>query len=519
MDVSTPERGQMMPLEIWRAARAGELLAAMTPGAPRGVVAPEGLPRAARLIGRASTLDALLASLASAAQPNAAIALIGPPGAGKSALAAEAIARAGARDHFPGGALWLSCAGLSGDPGLAEALDRLARAFDAPRGPESPRALLALDHLGLALDVAALLDALAGGNYALLITARRSLQDARIYDEPLAPLDQDATTTLYRQTLRQLDPVRPTSEDEQLIVAQTQALGGSPLAIEAAAALTGAMGWPIEPAPTGEERDLRWSLERTWAALPPWARRALVGLAPLGGAAFPRGVALAVVDAAVRYGASGDAPVAGEPVDGGVASSSERRANVAAALDALVGLRLIGAQALGRLRMSPAVRRFTSAHVSDAPDEASQAMGEAMADWWLEYARVRAGHSGAASLVAEAPGLMGALTWAREAGRHHSLLELADAILPAWRAHGRLDELRLILSWSVEAARAPDDQPRLRAKLHELAALDASAGRLSEARAEYAEALALASALGDPQAEALERRGLDGLPALDAPEA
>jgi AAA ATPase-like protein len=518
MEGSTLERGQMTPFEIWRAARAGELVAAMTPGAPRGVLALEGMPRAARLIGREATLDALLATLTSADQPTTTVALIGPPGAGKSALAAEAVARAAERGLFPSSAIWLSCAGLSGDPGLAETLDRVARAFDGLRGPDSPRALLALDHLELTLDVAALLDALADGNYALLITARRSLQDTRIQDEFLAPLDQDAASDLYRRTLHQLDPVRPTGEDEPLIASQAQALSGSPLAIEIAAALTGAMGWPLDVSLAGEERDLRWSLERTWKALPLWARRALVGLSRLDGAAFPRGGALAVMDAAVSYLASGDAPLIGSRVDGGATGSLERRANVAGALDALIGLRMIGAQALGRLRMSPAVRQFASAHLSDTPDAASVAMGEAMAGWWLEYARGRAGHSGGASLVAEAPGLIGALIWARATGRHSFLLELAVAIIPAWRAHGRLDELRLILGWSVEAARALDDEPRLRAKLHEVAALDASAGRYTEARAEYAEALALASALGDTQAEALERRGLDGLPAPEMPD-
>lgn len=499
---SHPARQEITPEEMRWAARAGALVVANTPGAPRGVSAPDGLPRVARLIGRDATLEATLAAL-TGLKPPAALALIGQAGLGKSALAAEVVARAAERNLFPGGVVWLACEGLSGDPGLEETLAHVRRALGDTRGPHASRALLALDHLEPALDAVALLDALTEHNVALLLTARRSLEDARLRDMPLAPLDSDAATDLYRQTLRQIDPTRPNAADEPLIVGVAGALGGSPLAIGLAAALAGATSWPLAAAPVSEDEPVAASLERTWEALPRAARRAFAGLALLEGATFPRGAALVVATRVLRQIAGGDRT--------GLDEVGLLRARAAETLDALIGLRLVDSLASGRLLLGLTIRHEAARRYRESPDDERGAPGEALAEWWLAFARAQTGHDAAATLAADAPGLMAALAWGRAHERPQTVFDLAAAVIPGWRVAGRTEDLRHALTWSVEAARALDNAPELRRALHDLALFDASAGRVAQARAGYGEALRLARDNGDEQAEALERHGLAAL--------
>ncbi len=523
---------EMTAGEIQAAARAGELTGAMTPGAPLGVVAPEGLPRAVRLIGREEPLERALARLADADAP-VVLTISGPPGVGKTAFAAEIVARAGVGGLFPGGVVWLSCEELSGDAGLEATLTRVARSIgvepegktslevwqaelrDTLRAGDGPRLLLALDSVEPALDWTALLDTLAGGRAALLLTARQTLQDGGTQDEPLAPLDLDSAAELFRQRLHQGDHARPTAEDEPLIAGAVAEAGGLPLAIGLAASLAAIMRQPLDqrpPAARADERPcganavLRARLDRSWATLPGTSRRLLAGLALVEGATFPRGVALAVAGAALRAPASDDIgvedPGAGE----------EWREQAAIALDALIGLGLVEALAAGRLRLHPVIRRYAAARLREAPEDTRDALGAAMAGWWLDYARAHQGMDGVSALEAEAAGIMGAITWAHVRERPHTLLDLTLAAGYAWRLRGRTEDERHFLPWAVASARALDDPSRLRAALHDLAAFNARAAHVAEARSGFEEALRLASEQGDGEAAALARHALDMLP-------
>ncbi len=522
------DQREMTTEELRAAARAGQLIGATTPGAPQGVIAPEGLPRVAKLEGREASLERTLASLADAVAP-AVIAISGPPGVGKTAFAAEVVARAAQRGLFPGGAVWLSCEGQSGDAGLESAFAHVTRAIGAERAVDSdlekrraalfdnlhtgdaPRLLLAFDDVEPALDATALLDTLACGRPALLLTARQAIQDVRVQGEPLAQLDSLSAIELFRQRLHQGVHERPAAEDEPLLANAALATGGLPLAIGLTASLTAYMRQPlewIEPAASADESrgaaaGMRARFDRSWAALPVAHQRLLAGLTLVDGATFPRGVALAAAGAALRAPSSGDA---GEDRPG-----EAWREGAAMALDALIGLRLVDTLAAGRLRLHPIIRRYAATRLRETPEDTRDALGAAIAGWWLNYASAHEGKGGVAALEAEATGIMGAITWAHARGRHHALLDLTRRVNYAWFVRGRSEDQRHFLSWAVEAARALDHPSGLRAALHDQAAFDARAGRAAEARAGYAEALRLACELGDEQAAAMERHALGAL--------
>lgn len=505
------------------AARAGELIGAMAPGAPTGVVAPEGLPRVGRLMGRDVALDEALTSLTSGSSLTVS-ALNGLPGVGKTVFAAEVVARAGERGLFPGGAVWLSCEGQSGDSGLEAMLTRVARAMGDERATAEPdperrrqavyaslhtegasRLLLALDNIEPTLNAVALLDILAGGRATLLLTARQAIQDARVSEFPLGPLEAAPAETLFRQRLHQGDPTRPTADDEPLIPNMITTVGGLPLAIDLGAASAALTRQPLDEAARDAHEDssrgplasLRARIGRSWIALGDQQRRLLAGLSLVEGATFPRGVALALAGAVLS--ANMDEPAT---IDGGGGEAWRERA--AEALDALIGLRLVEALAAARLRLHPLVRQYAAGKLREYPEQERDALGAACAAWWLDYARAHPGYDGMGALEAEAAGLMGAITWAHARARHHTLLDLARALSRAWSARGRREDERLFRPWAVEAARALGDGSELRIALHELAASSARAGRIHQARAGFEQALAQARELSDPSAIQLE---------------
>jgi hypothetical protein len=437
-EASSDYQRVLTPDEMHLAARVGDLLIASTPGAPRGVIAPGGLPRTPRLVGREALIERILGELGGAGRETApVIACIGQAHEGKTALAAEIVAQAGERELFPSGAIWLDCESLSGDPGVAHILAQLERYWNATPDPTTPRALLALDHIEPSLDASALLDALAPWNCALLLTARFALQDERAREVMTPPLDVMASGELVRGILRQVDPKRPTeADDEALFDGLTSE--ASPLALALAAARVALMGLPLEKFSGIATTYALASLNASRLALPEAAQRAWVGLALIDGASFPRGVALAVVGAAIR--------------DNAEATMDESwREEAAETLDALIGLRLVAALAPGRLALLSPARRIASFFSRNGSEEARDIAGAAMAHWWLEYARVHAAPDNASGLTSEAAGLLGAVTWAHVRQRRQLLLDLIATLPAAIRAP---EELRL-QAWANEANGAP----------------------------------------------------------------
>lgn len=497
-----------------RARRAGEVIAALAPGAPSGVSAPEGAPRVALVVGRDTQIERALALLGEG------VALCvhsdGAPGVGKTIFAVEVTALAAERGVFPGGAVWIACETLSGEGGLAEVVTRVARGLrveralaaldperrrvalrDALLGRQAPPTLLALDNIEPTLDTSALLDILSGGSVTLLLTTRHATDDPRVTSFALAPLAIADAAQLFAARLRLRDATRPTAEEQPLAERLAEALGGLPLALDLAAAMIGVYGQPLAEALTMAEADggrgpvaaLRTLIDRHWQALALAQRRTLAGLTLVEGATFPRAVALAVARAAQRE--------ADEAADG--QDADELRAAAAQTLDELIGLGMVEAMAAGRLRLHPQTRQRIAPRLGELDPVVSGALGLAMAGWWLEYARAHGGYEGRAGLEAEAAGLMGALTWAHAHGHWRLTLDLAETLGEAWQAHGRRDEALRTYAWAVEAAEAAG-QPRERLwARYQLAVAQTEAEQLSQAREGFAAALALAREFGDPQ--------------------
>ncbi len=518
-----------------RATRAGEVIVALAPGAPSGVIAPEGAPRVARVIGRDEELDQALAALAAGA--SLCVHSQGMPGVGKTIFAVEVASRAAERRVFAGGAAWISCESLSGDSGLAEIITRVARGLREERAlaaldPDTrqaeliaglrvasrPPTLLALDNVEPTLDVAALLDTLVGGYVAILLTTRQAIGDERLTAFALAPLSANFAERLFAERLRLRDAQRPQPDEAPLVAQVAAALGGLPLWIDLAAAMAGVYGTPLDALLAETQADgakgaaggLRLRIDRLWLALSAEQRRTLVGLTLVDGATFPRAVALAVARVAIADPAEGAAPeLAPIPVD----TAEAWRWQAAQALDALIGLGIVEAMAAGRLRLHPQARQRLAPRLAELDGATQDALGLAMAEWWLTYARDHSGYEGMAGLEAEAAGLMGALTWAHAHGHARLTLDLAESLGEAWRAHGRRDEALRIATWAAEAAEM-EGQPRERHwARYQLAVAQTEAGRLSQALAGFAEALRLARELDDRLAI---RDGAHALAALAA---
>ena len=228
------------------------------------MIAPAGLPRAVSLVGRDGALAELMAKLR-AGDAMGVFAVQGMGGIGKTALAAEVVARlAEDQSAFPGGAAWIACEGLEGEAGLAEVWARVARALGhepvaaladaqarraglAAALAQQKRLLLALDNVEPGLDADALLDTLAvRGHTALLLTARQQIAPHRLRAIELPPLPPPEGASLFRERLGQIDAARPNAQDEPAIPNLLAAVGGLPLAIELTAAYAGMQRLALE---------------------------------------------------------------------------------------------------------------------------------------------------------------------------------------------------------------------------------------------------------------------------------
>ncbi|WIG59789.1 MAG: hypothetical protein OJF49_002536 [Ktedonobacterales bacterium] len=507
------------------------------PAVPSIIAARSGLPRAAGLLGRDDKLEKLATALTAASAPVGVFAIEGIAGVGKTALAAEAVARLAEShaDDFPGGFAWISCEDLAGASGLAELWRRVAEELqlrqiaevadpDTRRVAltdalaERPRTLIALDNVEPALPAAALLDALAvPGHVALLLTARDAIPDARLTPLVLSPLDDVPAAEMFARILAQnTEGARPTAEERPELDAIVEELGGLPLAIELTAAYAGVQGLSLPDIRAQHARDginaaafksnprkaIVSRFDRSWDVLTPAQQRLFAGLALISGPSFPRAAALAL--ATLDIPGQPDQPDPSPPVP-------TTAADAEAAVAALVTLRLVEplASATGpRLRLHPLLREYAAARLRQLPTPTADRLGDTLIAYWLAYARAHPGYDGMDALEAEAPGLMGALTWAHDHARHRDVLALAKTLGRAWDTRGRRDEELHIDTLALEAAQSLDDKAEVQYMEHSRAITLGRLGRLAEARAGYARALALAQQLGDPAAEQAEVHGL-----------
>ena len=288
------------------------------PDASGRVVALADMPAHGRLVGRETELPKLLERLG-AGEDVGVFAIEGMGGVGKTALAAEA-ARRLANDEraFPGGVVWLACAGLEGDSGLLALLAQAARTLGhddlaaltdlaalrqrlAAALRSHPRTLLALDNVEPGLDAEAALRTLtAPGHTTLLLTAREQVAPQLVYALPLAPLPAPDAARLFAQRLDQATGgARPTAADEPGIPGLAAAVGGLPLAVELLAADAGTQGKTLtalraeldaagvnaEAFRADPKRTVTKTFDRSWETLPARQRRLFAGLGLLAGPA------------------------------------------------------------------------------------------------------------------------------------------------------------------------------------------------------------------------------------------
>jgi tetratricopeptide (TPR) repeat protein len=470
------------------------------------------LPLAAPLIGREAALADLLAHL----RAGSICGVFGPEGVGKTALAAEAVARlAEGHQAFPGSIAWIPCDGLEGEAGLGELWAHVARSLQLEpvlvqptpqkrRGvlaaalAEQQRSLLALDNIEPGLNMDAVLETLViRGHALLLLTARQRIPSQRVVSFDLAPLHPADARTLFLKRLGWADvPLLPQEEDT--LPALMDALGRLPLALELTAAYAGMQLPGLERlvheirsvgfnAAAGQDSTelLLTCLERSWAALPTRVQQLLASLSLLASASFPQAAALALAE---ETWDDVETPEGENAFRGDLAT--------------LINYALIQVLPGGdRLRLHPLLRAYATRQFKALPAALQARLGNAMAVSWLAYASAHPGPEGIHALEAEAVGLMGAATWAQEHAQYRMVLGLAHALRHAWNARGLYDEEVRLYTWASKAAQKLGDLREQRWATHQLGVIQHRLGQLGEAQASYERALTLAWQVADLAAE------------------
>lgn len=451
-------------------------------------VRPTNLPAEPQpLLGRDDELAQLRRLLVDEGRPL--VTLLGLGGTGKTRLAVAAGAALLA--DFAGG-VWVVALAAVRDP--AEVVPAIALALGVPDDPHRPltdvvaerlqarRTLLILDNLEQLGDAAPALARLleqAPGASAL-ITSQLPLRVGAEHLVRLGPLPVDAASELFARRAAAARPGFTPEGDHEAIQAICERLGGSPLAIELAAARVALMTPPellqrldsslgvLTRGPRDLEerhRSLRATLDWTHELLGAPERTLLARMAVFAGPAPLEAIeAIAGPDPEILDALA-------ELLDAGLVRSTESRAH---------GVRFVLAQA---------VREFAAERLTASGDEAA----------------VRAAHATHVAAVFRsfprqfgAPDAVRARVWALD-------LEVPSALAFARTAEPAL-HLRMAIAASAVALRSPRGDAAAAAELR--AALDRHGSEGAEAGWATVAAGSLLARGGDPGALALVEEGL-----------
>ncbi|SEG98049.1 DNA-binding transcriptional activator of the SARP family [Nonomuraea solani] len=509
-------------------------------GRPR----PRLLPRAPVVfVGRAAEL-ARVHTLLEASQGPPVVALHGPGGVGKSALALKAAHNAAGR--YPDGQLYVDLQGST--PGLpplrpAEVLGRFLRALGVAPGsvPVAPaeaathyqslladrRVLVVLDNAVGAAQVAPLLP--AGSGCAALVTSRAALTTVDAVPIPVGLLDETDSVRLLALMTGQ----ERVGAEAEAVGEIARWCGHHPLALRIAGARLA--GRPD------------WSLARFGERLGDQQRRLdelrVADLSVRTCFEVGYGTLTSTAKAAFRVFGVLEVPEIGVGLAAALADTDQTTAE--AALDELTEARLLEPVGDGRFRMHDLLRLFAAelAAAHDPPEERRRAVGRAL-EWYLERCRrlvalmqphlVRAdesaGESGLPDLAAalrwldmELPCLVAAAVQAAEpeqvtaavqassGERGGFVAELVALIKAIAMKSGYWRELETIVRLAVEVARRDDDHAAEAPALATLGLLEWKSDRPEAAHEVLCRALDLRRELGDRGEEGLALHNLGWL--------
>lgn len=334
-------------------------------------------PRAAGFVGRTTELETLLTTLRGGESVGLSALVSGLGGVGKSALAAEALARVAADPTaFPGGVTWLRCDTRTGLEGLTWVDDQLLAAWGVRLAAEALRgvgtepevqlvareqalrerlgklpgpALALLDNVEVDFPLERALDQLKPLGVRLLVTARhRPRLPGKLRLQTLETLDPEAGLALFVERYTAQEGAWVAARDAAAARVVVKRLGGLALAIELAGAAAAQPGQSVvglaaevqQPDvlarledPLRDDAGLRYSFGRSLALLTPQQRARFAAQGLPAGTDWPRPVIEALFAAVTASGPDADPD---PPRQDGEALRSARED-----LDRLVALSLV----------------------------------------------------------------------------------------------------------------------------------------------------------------------------------
>jgi len=432
--------------------------------------------RAAHFQGREQELAALLDHL----RPGAAVTLCGPGGIGKTALAAEALARL-PKDRFPDGIIFHT---FYRQPEAALSLEHIARSYghdprptpaDAARmALAGRRAMLVLDGAEEADDLGAVL-ACAGG-CGVLITSRRrgdAPDPTRRFD--LGPLEEAQAVAL----LQAWGSAR--AEDEEAARAICGLVGGLPLAVQLAGAY-------LSRADEEAADYLAWLVVTPLAALD-LGQRQRESVPVLMARSLER-VSERARTALGLVGLIGFAPFGRETIAAGLEIEEREAGRI---LGELVNYSLLTRQD-GRYIVSHALIH-TYARQRLSPGEQSR---ERLVAYYLALAQDTDDH---AILNAERPHLLVALSEAHRRQDWETTLDFAEALDEWLDLQGHWTNRVTVMGQALDAACRLGDRRSLGRWLGNLGLAYWSLGQVEKAIECHRQALAISREVGDRRRE------------------
>ncbi|HEY8322933.1 MAG TPA: NB-ARC domain-containing protein, partial [Ktedonobacterales bacterium] len=406
----------------------------------------------------------------------------GLAGIGKSALAGALARMLHATDRYPDGIAVVACNDLT-DP--VTVLRRALARFDLEEKepPEQtveqlsglaqrvfgklPRALIILDNVEPALDIAQVTKPLRVAGAALLLTSRQRLPSAAVSADDSRELEllspQEAVAVFLENRQRENEPVEATpSEADRAAIAQiVEALGCHTLAVKLAAPRSRGRDLArlaaeytadprlglklrdanVDPKPGDKVEAVDVVMSSSVASAPAPARQLFAALGAFASNDIGRDALLAV------GGALGDP-------------------DTAASLDALLDLRLADAYLSAdlpagadreRLRLHPLVRAFArdlldgERTVADDPPWPAERRTEALRAMTAWYANYTNATPDEARLLDEA-NIGGALAWAESDGDDRLLARLVNGMVSFWEVRSRTEARQAYLPLAVAAA-------------------------------------------------------------------